>query len=119
MGQKHYGRNRKKTYRELPKESPNCPLCGKAVRNLNIAIEEKTSHEPAHFECIMKEISTEIKLGPRERLHYLGAGCFGIVELEEGKGLSSFSIKQRIQYEDKMKKPDWRKKLASTSGRPV
>ena len=119
MKRKNHSRNKKKNYQKQPEEYPNCPICGKAVRNLNIAIEEKKSHEPAHFECIMKELSLEIKLGPQERLHYLGSGCFGIVKLEQGKGLSSFTITQRIQYEDKIKKPSWRKKLATTSSGPL
>jgi hypothetical protein len=90
---------------------PDCPVCGKAVRNINIAIEEKKSKQPAHFECIMRILGEEIALGPRERLHYLGSGCFGVVKLEEGKGLSSYSIVKRIQYEDSDNKADWRKKI--------
>lgn len=90
---------------------PDCPLCGKPIRNIHIAIEEKKSKQPAHFECIMRDISNEIKLGPQERLHYLGSGCFGIVKLKEGKGLSSYSIIKRFQYEDSDNKADWRKKI--------
>ena len=96
-----------------PEECPDCPICGKIVRNLNIAIEEKNSHEPAHFECVMRQLSAEIDLKPQEKLHYLGSGYFGIIQLKEGKGLSSYSIKEKFQYEDVSKKSDWRKKMST------
>lgn len=108
------GNYRRKKYNKPRKENtwqPDCPLCGKPVRNINIAIEEKKSKQPAHFECIMRDLSREIQLGPHERLHYLGSGCFGVVKLEEGKGLSDYSIVRRIQYEDNDKKAEWRKQI--------
>jgi hypothetical protein len=117
---KHRSKKRRKNYssgghdRNKEIDYPNCPLCGRSVRNLNIAIEDKTSHEPAHFECIIKHIAESTQLGQNERIHYLGSGCFGIIKYEEGKGLASFSVKKRIQYEDTIKKPDWRKKLCRT-----
>ncbi len=91
---------------------PNCPICNKPVKNINIAIEEKVSKKPAHFECVIRNLSTEVKLGPHERLHYLGSGCFGIVKFEEGKGLSSYTIIRRIQYEDNDQKAEWRKGIS-------
>ncbi len=112
-GRRRYKPGRKPEKSQMrPEDYPNCPVCGMSVKNLNIAIEEKKSHEPAHFECIMRELATEVQLTPQERLHYLGSGCFGIVQFEEGKGLSSFSIKRKIQYEDANNKADWRKKIS-------
>jgi len=110
----HWKNNNSKKYRithALSQWQPDCPICGKTVRNLNIAIEEKTSKQPAHFECVMQKIAEEVHLGPQERLHYLGSGCFGVVKLEEGKGLSSFTIIKRIPYEEHDNKADWRKKI--------
>jgi hypothetical protein len=97
-----------------PESYPDCPVCGKSVRNLNIAIEEKSTRAPAHFECILRELGKEIQLQPKERLHYLGSGCFGVLQFEEGKGLASFSIKRRIQYEDSSNRADWRKNITFT-----
>ena len=108
---KDRGRRQERPKRPENTWQPDCPLCGKSIRNINIAIEEQKSKQPAHFECIMRDLTKEVTLGPQERLHYLGSGCFGIVKLQEGKGLSSYSIVRRIQYEDRDNKADWRKNI--------
>ena len=64
-----------------------------------------------HFDCIIKELTEKERLGPNERISYIGKGCFGVVTMK--KGYKSFTVERRIQYETGDKKADWRKSLSS------
>jgi NAD-dependent SIR2 family protein deacetylase len=92
--------------------APDCPICGKPVTDLFSAIAYKENSEPAHFECIVKWLSDAEKLAEDEKLVYLGGGVFGVVPANFVQG-QKLAVKRMIQYENKEKKPDWRKELSS------
>ena len=90
---------------------PDCPLCGKSVRELASALTHRASGQPAHFDCIMRELRDSNEIGPQEQLCYLGGGSFGIVELRPQGAPSRFVIRKRIQYEEKETPQEWKKQL--------
>ena len=91
--------------------SPDCPLCGKPVRELASALTHRVSRQPAHFDCIVGELRDSTDIAPQEKLCSLGAGGFGILEFRPPGGPSRFVIKKRIQYEEKEFPQEWKKPL--------
>ena len=75
------------------------------------AIAQATSGEPAHFDCVLREISEKEELQPKEKVCYLGKGEFGILKFKQG-GPVRFAIRKRIQYEDHEKAIAWRKRIS-------
>jgi hypothetical protein len=96
---------------ETPITYPDCPVCGKPVRELASALTHRLSKQPAHFECVMKELRDSNEVAAQERICYLGGGCFGVLEFHPGGGANRFVIKKRIQYEEKETPQDWKKTL--------
>jgi len=95
----------------LPAVLPDCPVCGKPVKDLASALTHRLESRPAHFDCVMQEIRDTNELAPQEKVCYLGGGTFGIIELRPPGGPSRFVIRKRIQYEEKEKPQDWKKQL--------
>jgi len=91
---------------------PLCPLCQKAVRDLASAITHKESGAPAHFDCILKTLRGVHAVQQNEKICYLGKGSFGIVQFRQNSGPMRFLIRQRFQYEDTERVPEWRQKPA-------
>jgi len=86
---------------------PDCPICRQPVRDLASALTHRETRQPAHFDCIMKELRDSNDLAPQEKICYLGGGAFGILEFRQGK----FTIRKRIPYEEKDASPEWKKPL--------
>ena len=95
---------------EVPLVFPDCPVCGKQVRELSSALTHRISQQPAHFDCVVRELREANPVAPQEKLCYLGAGSFGILEFRPG-GPAGFVIKKRIQYEEKDPPQPWKKPL--------
>jgi hypothetical protein len=110
---RHFPRGREKP-REEPKiqrETPPCPVCGKPIRDILSALLHEESGEPAHFDCILRDLVSREALVQGERLSYLGSGIFGIVRQGRAGDPSSIVIRKKIQYEDKEKAAAWRRSL--------
>jgi hypothetical protein len=95
----------------LPAVLPDCPICGKPVKDLASALTHRLDARPAHFDCVMQEIRDTNEIAPQEKVCYLGGGTFGIIELRPPGGPTRFVIRKRIQYEEKEKPQDWKKQL--------
>ncbi len=89
---------------------PDCPICKQSVKDLAAALTHRESRQPAHFDCIMRELRDANELTPQEKICYLGGGAFGILEFRQGK----FTIHKRIQYEEKEAPSEWKKPLLIT-----
>ena len=89
---------------------PQCPICQKAVRDLNSAITHQQSGNPAHFDCVLRALRSDNSLLQNEKICYLGKGSFGIVQFRQQSGSPRFFIRKRIQYESTDPPPEWRKK---------
>jgi hypothetical protein len=90
---------------------PDCPVCGKQVRELASALTHRVARQPAHFECVMRELLDSNEMSPEEKICYLGGGSFGILEFRPPGGSTRFVIRKRIQYEEKETPQEWKKPL--------
>ncbi|ORC31874.1 hypothetical protein B4O97_16560 [Marispirochaeta aestuarii] len=90
-----------------------CPICGKGVRDLLTAVAWGDERKPSHFDCVLKAIADQEDVQGKEKVVYLGAGSFGIVKFRSGTGSSPrFTVRKRVQLEEKEEKLDWRKKVS-------
>jgi hypothetical protein len=90
---------------------PDCPVCGKQVRELASALTHRVARQPAHFECVMRELLDSNEIAPEEKICYLGGGSFGILEFRPPGAPTRFIIRKRIQYEEKETPQEWKKPL--------
>lgn len=85
----------------------DCPLCGKPIGEGSSALTERQTKLPAHFDCVLAAIAAQERLEGQERIVYLGSGGFAVIEGDQ-RSPSRFTIKRKIQYEDKEARPSWR-----------
>jgi hypothetical protein len=102
-------RKEEKKPSQAPKE---CAICGKPIFDLAGALADKESGNPVHFDCALERVMAAEKLEAGEKIVYLGAGCFGVVEYKKGND-GSFVVKRRIRWEKEGEKQVWRKDLSS------
>lgn len=102
---------RNKGYHRPQREYKTCPLCGKSVKSMLTAISVNEEMDPAHFDCVLKQLSETEDLNKGEKITYLGNGVFGVVKLKSGNKGLNFTIVKKIQFENKDKKAEWRKKI--------
>lgn len=106
---RNYDRRNKRNNRK--KNILKCPICHKSVHEFFTAISYKESNNPAHFDCIIKEIKNKEELSSNEKICYLGNGSFGIITFRNPSSPIKFLIRKRIQYENMEETPHWRKRL--------
>ncbi len=95
----------------VPIVLPDCPVCGKQVRELASALTHRVARQPAHFDCVMRELRDSNEVAPQERICYLGGGTFGILEFQPPGAPARFVIRKRIPYEEKETPQEWKKPL--------
>jgi hypothetical protein len=102
-----------------PLPVPNCPCCGKPIKDLAAAISDKKSGAPVHFDCVIARITERENLEPGDTVTYIGGGRFGIVRFNEGPenqrraGSSrNFTVKKILEWEDKENRAEWRQSLS-------
>ena len=106
--------NKKRFNNDYPKkkiEYPTCPICNSKINDIYSAISYGEDNLPAHFDCILKELSEKEELMNKEKICYLGGGSFGIVKFSNTPGSNRFFVRKRIQYEKKDEAFDWRKDI--------
>jgi hypothetical protein len=79
------------------------------MKFLLTAISVGENNNPAHFDCVLKQVSENEELGPKEKIIYIGNGNFAVINNKSGKELS---IRKTIQFELKENNSEWRKKLS-------
>ena len=93
-----------------PLPSPDCPYCGKPIKDIASAIGDKYTNIPVHFDCVIARfVKTEI-LEKGDLIAYIGGGRFGVVH--NGNSQPSFKIKKIFEWEDKEKRAEWRKAIS-------
>ena len=105
-------KNRKRNnYRRFrnKRSFPECPICNKSVKFLLTAIGVGEDNSPAHFDCVIKQISETEELGLKEKITYIGNGDFAIISGKSGKDIK---IRKKIQFEGKENKGEWRKRIS-------
>jgi hypothetical protein len=95
-----------------PLPSPDCPVCGKPIKDISIAFTDKASGSPVHFDCALEKVSEHEAREQGDIISYIGGGRFGIVYYNNSQDLKNFQIKKIIEWEDKENRADWRKNIA-------
>ncbi len=88
-----------------------CALCGEVITETASSLALPESGEPAHFDCVMKKLEETETLEEGDSIAYLGGGNFGIIR-KNSQNSTGFEIKKKIDFENKEKIGDWRKKLS-------
>ena len=101
-----------------PLPAPDCPFCGKPIKDISAAIADKDTGTPVHFDCVTDRIARGENLEKGDVVTYIGGGRFGIVNFNGRSSFresqdrtfdgNDFKIKKIIEWEDKDKRAEWR-----------
>ncbi|MEW6549686.1 MAG: hypothetical protein AB1407_09515 [Spirochaetota bacterium] len=123
-GQRFHGNPQGKPQRDssllgIRKEEPkkvapavDCAICSQPIFDLTGALADKDTGQPVHFDCALERVAKAEDLAPKEKIVYLGAGCFAVVEHKNGND-GAFVVKRRIRWEKEGEKQAWRKDISS------
>ncbi|GHV89777.1 hypothetical protein AGMMS50268_02800 [Spirochaetia bacterium] len=95
-----------------PIPAPDCPYCGKPIRDMSTAITDKGSGAPVHFDCVIARLAEGEILEPGDTVTYIGGGRFGVVQFPNPSDSRNFKIKKIVEWEDKENRADWRKDIS-------
>ncbi|QQO09700.1 hypothetical protein [Breznakiella homolactica] len=95
-----------------PLPVPDCPICGKPIKDIASAITDKKFGQPVHFECMAAQIAAKEPLGEGDTVSYIGGGRFGILHYPNPQDRRNFQIKKVFECEDKENRAEWRKTVA-------
>lgn len=94
------------------REYPPCPISGEPIDDPYSAVEDPETGQPARLESVIRKLSESERLGPNERIAYIGQGAFGVVEERKENGKKRVTVKKRIEYESGRDPQEWRKELS-------
>ncbi|MDR1420529.1 MAG: hypothetical protein LBI86_09165 [Treponema sp.] len=102
---------------EIPQEPipvPDCPWCGKPIKDLSAALEDRESGLAVHFDCVIERVAEREgeSLEPGDTVAYIGGGRFGVVHFNSSSGAKSFKIRKIMEWEDKENRAEWRKTVS-------
>jgi len=92
--------------------APECPYCGKPIKDLSLAISDKNSDKAVHFDCIIARLSQGENLEPGDVISYLGGGRFGVVHFGPSQNSQGFTIKKIFEWENKENRAEWRQAIS-------
>jgi hypothetical protein len=95
-----------------PLPAPDCPYCGKPIKDISSAISDKNSGEPVHFDCVINRIAEAEVLEQGDAVTYIGGGRFGIVHFGNPQNPQDFKIKKIFEWEDKENRSEWRRSVS-------
>jgi hypothetical protein len=91
---------------------PDCPLCGKPIRDIAAAITDRVSGVPVHFDCAITRIAEGENLQAGDTITYIGGGRFGVLYFPNPQDTGNFTIKKIFELEEKDSRADWRKNIS-------
>jgi len=94
-----------------PITTPDCPWCGKQIKDITVAISDRNTGLPIHFDCVLDRIVETAYLETNDTVCYIGGGRFGVVHYNNPPDTRDFSIKKIIEWELKDREYDWRKSI--------
>ncbi|MCQ2591844.1 MAG: hypothetical protein MJ188_03590 [Treponema sp.] len=106
-------REKQKAIQELKNRKLICDKCGQPITDVATAMNDKKSGKPVHFDCVFAEVEKNEKLGPNEKVAYIGQGRFGVLSYENIRDQRHFTIKKIIEWENRDEKPEWRDEISS------
>lgn len=101
-----------------PLPVPNCPWCGRPIKDLASAIADRDTGLPVHFDCVAARIAQKEILEKGDSITYIGGGRFGIISFERseipdrGGDGKTFKIKKIIEWENKDDRAEWRSTIS-------
>lgn len=95
-----------------PSELRICSRCGKPIKDLSVALADKTDGNPVHFDCVLHLLQENEILHENEALSYIGQGKFAVIKYASMVTMKEFTIVRVIEWEDKNTRADWRGKIA-------
>jgi hypothetical protein len=110
------GNNRRRNNRrreEIPKinyPSMDCAICGEAISDMSNAIAVGEDGLPAHFDCVLKQLSKTEEMASGERIVYLGSGNFGVIA-PSNEDHVPFNIVRKLPIEEFKELPEWRRNI--------
>ncbi len=113
----------KGTIHERPKWTPpkvsqdplpqlECGYCGNPIKDITLAMSDKSSGKPVHFDCVIARISENENLEKGDVITYIGGGRFAVVHFDNPHDHRKFKIKKIFEYEEKDTRAEWRNILA-------
>ncbi|MGP1439029.1 MAG: hypothetical protein ACTTKH_08170 [Treponema sp.] len=113
-----FRRQKPESYVKIEWSKIVCEKCGKEIKDLTLALSDKNTGNPVHFDCILSFIKNSEELKENEEIIYIGHGNFAIVSFENPKIRKKFKIVKLIEWEEKNEDCQWKneiKKLASST----
>ncbi|MDR3341388.1 MAG: hypothetical protein LBT14_01135 [Treponema sp.] len=95
-----------------PLPVPDCPYCGKPIKDIAVALNDRNSGAPVHFDCVIARIGGGEVLEKGDAITYIGGGRFGIIHFDGPQHLRVFTIKKIFEWEDKENRAEWRKSIS-------
>lgn len=106
-------RRKEKAIKEFKGREVICSYCSQPIADVASSIADKTTGNPVHFDCIMKQLSESESLGENEKISYIGQGRFAILFFENPRDQRRFSIRKLIEWEGREQKIEWRAEISS------
>ena len=100
---------------KLPTEPipvPECPWCGKPIKDISTAISDKNSGFPVHFDCIIARLTETEPMESNDVISYIGGGRFGIIHYNNPQDVQDFKIKKIFEWENKDNRCEWRRNIS-------
>jgi len=94
-----------------PITSPDCPWCGKPIKDITTAISDKDSGKPVHFDCVLNRLTETERLDSNDSICYIGGGRFGIIHYNNPPDMRDFTLKKILEWENKERDYEWRKPI--------
>jgi hypothetical protein len=94
-----------------PIPAPDCPWCGKPIKDLSTAIADKSSGQPVHFDCVAARIGEGEILETGDAVCYIGGGRFGIIHYNNPPDTRDFRIKKIFEWENRDNRSEWRQSI--------
>lgn len=101
-----------KAIQEFRSNKNICSYCGKEIADMSLALPDKDTELPVHFDCVLDKLAKEEKLSENEKIAYIGQGRFALIHFEDSKFLNRFNIKKIIKWNIDGTKPVWCKSIA-------
>jgi hypothetical protein len=95
-----------------PIPTPDCPLCGKPIKDMATAITDKLSGAPIHFDCAVDRIMDGEHLETGDSIAYIGGGRFAVIHFPNPQDARNFKIKKIFELENRDNRADWRKNIS-------
>jgi len=95
-----------------PITTPNCPWCGKQIKDIATAISDKDTGLPVHFDCVLVRITENENLERNDSVCYIGGGRFGVIHYNNLPDTRNFSIKKILEWENKDSNNEWRRPIS-------